>query len=89
MNISLSVFKTKTNPSFLVRLPAVMASSQSNQLIWREKEEVESQACKFKNAKNCKYFIKKNRFQTVDYYIKIIFRDAQMLPLLTFSALLF
>lgn len=46
MNISLTVFKTKNNASFLVRLPAAMASSQGNHLIWTEEEEVETQALK-------------------------------------------
>lgn len=46
MNISLTVFKTKNNASFLARLPAAMASSQGNHLIWTEEEEVETQALK-------------------------------------------
>lgn len=51
MNISLSVFKTKNNPSFLVRLPVVMASSQGSQLIQTDKGEVEKQAFKIKKLK--------------------------------------
>jgi len=56
MNRSLRVFKTKNNPSFLVRLPAAMASSQSNQLIRIEKEEVERQAYKIKKLKFADFF---------------------------------
>lgn len=59
MNISLSVFKTKPNPGFLVRLPAAMASSQGNQLIRVEKEKVERQAYKINQLKFADILLKK------------------------------
>lgn len=73
MNISLTVFKTKNNASFLARLPAAMASSQGNHLIWTEEEEVETQALKKIKTKQNKNQLqqKKNRKQTEKRKLKM------------------